>query len=964
MMRDQWISPSVLAGYPMVEAESGRIQELADPDGVWYVERGCVDVFCVGMENGSVATAHQHVLRAEQGALVFGVATAADAPLRLRARPMPGFAARRIPLGQLLDGRFGEALTRRIDAWVHGLTGAIVREIAAPPLPDVRIEADADVGPVPDGVVASRRGVVWIPAGRHIRFVGTIDTRRAHVPLTPESWAQWAGDGRVGAAVGTAALLAEGYGADGLAEFHRVALAAIRENRALVVADLAMLQIERAALRRNEESAAREALRTLASGKTAGAAATTELMVALQAIGAHERIDFRAAPGSGRQTGPAELADVLCASDVRSRAVRLPVDDWWLGDNGAMLGYLRDGHTPVALIPSATGRYRMVNGRSGKTVRMTRHRAGELESHAVAFYAPLPKSPVSARHVASMIGAGAGPHLLTYAATGVVVALIAFLPAVVLGLVVDRVAPTGDRGVLRAAIIGLVLIAFIGALVQLVQSVALMRAEGRGATRITAAFWNRILRLPSDVLRQYMTGDLAARAMSFQHLREAVTGTVANALTSLLFMLPAAGLLIAYEPALTVAVLGVGLVVLLTLVVLGAMQLPLRQRVLESRQHLNGLLYEFVNAIGRIQKASAMGSVFAAWAAPYELQKSAEHRANGIEAIINAVSASAPLAASAALLAMFAFGATPGTSIGDFLVVYAATTVFFSALMRLGSSVSVLTEVLSTYRQAAPLLSLTVEPATVEPIPGAIPNHLGGDVRLDHATFRYEPDGPLILDDVSIRCRPGEFVAIVGESGSGKSTVFRLLLGLDTPESGAVYYDGRNLSGFNLEVFRQRIGVVTQEATLMSGTILENIVGVDATLTEDDAWAAAELAAVADDIRNMPMGMNTSVGRDVTVLSGGQAQRLLIAGALVRKPRLLLLDEATNWLDNASQASVVASIERVIATRIVIAHRLTTIRGADRIYVMSAGKVVQEGSYDELAAIPGKFQDLVARQTA
>ena len=397
---------------------------------------------------------------------------------------------------------------------------------------------------------------------------------------------------------------------------------------------------------------------------------------------------------------------------------------------------------------------------------------------------------------------------------------------------------------------------------------------------------------------------------------------------------------------------------------LGAVQLPWRQRALATAQQLNGRLYEFINAIGRVQKARAMGAVFAAWAMPYREQKSAEHRANQVDALMRAVTGSAPLFASAALLGMFALGATPDASIGDFLVVYLAGTVFFAALSRLGATVSALTEVLSTYRQAAPLLGQAPESPAVERMPRSDASRLGGDVRLDHVSFRYDPDGPLILDDVSIRCRPGEFVAIAGESGSGKSTLFRLLLGLDEPEAGTVYYDGSDLSGFDLGAFRQRIGAVSQDAALMSGTVLENIVGFEAGLTEEDAWAAAELASVAEDIRNMPMGMYTAVGEDVALLSGGQAQRLLIAAALVRKPRLLLLDEATNSLDSATQASVVANVDRTLASRIVIAHRLTTIRHADRIYVMSAGKVVQEGPYDELAAVPGKFRDLVARQTA
>ena len=964
-MKDQWLAASVLSDYPLVEMESVGMHELDDPDAAWYVESGCIDVFSVGIRDGVVATAYEPVLRAGEGDLVFGVATSADAPLRLRAKASTGLLARRIPLADLFDGRFGGALADRIDTWIESLTEAIVKEILAPPLPDSWLEADAGIAVSPGSTVASRRGVVWIPASEDNLFVGTISTARGDVPLTPASFAQCNGDPPVRRVSTTAALLAEARCGAGLAEFHRVALAAIEENRALAVADLAILQMERTALRREQETSAHEALEALASGKARGEAPATELLAALKVIGAHERIRFQAPAGSAPETDPVALADILRASDVRTRAVRLPDnEEWWRGDNGAMLGYLGDDRAPVALIPSGTtGRYRILDPRTGRAKRMTRQLAAMLAPRAVAFYPPLPPRPVAAGDVVRMVGAGAVPHLLKYAALGVMIALVAYVPALALGLVVSHIVPTGDRGALRAVIVCVVALGCIGGLLQLMQSFALIRLEGRGATRITAAFWSRVLRLPSRILRGYRAGDLAAQVLCFQQLRDVISGAVANAVTSLLFMLPAACLLIVFEPALTVALLAVGLVMLLALVLLGTAQLPWRQRVLETAWQLNGKLYEFINVIGRVQKARATDAVFAAWAMPYQVQKRAEHRANELDAVMRAVNGAAPIIASTALLAMFSLGAAPDVSVGDFLVVYLAGTVFFSALARLGAMVSALTEVLSTYRQAAALLSQAPEFPAGKPAPRTVTTRLGGDVRLDHASFRYDPNGPLILDDVSIRCQPGEFVAIAGESGSGKSTILRLLLGLDKPDSGAAYYDGSDLSGFDLEAFRQQIGVVTQDAALMSGTILENIVGVDSSLTEDDAWAAAELASVADDIRDMPMGMNTAIGEDVALLSGGQAQRLLIAAALVRKPKLLLLDEATNSLDNAAQASIVANIDRALTSRIVVAHRLTTIRGADRIYVMSAGKVVQEGSFDELAAVPGKFRDLVARQT-
>ena len=242
--------------------------------------------------------------------------------------------------------------------------------------------------------------------------------------------------------------------------------------------------------------------------------------------------------------------------------------------------------------------------------------------------------------------------------------------------------------------------------------------------------------------------------------------------------------------------------------------------------------------------------------------------------------------------------------------------------------------------------------------------HLGGDVLFDHVSFRYDPDGPLILDDVSIHARPGELVAIAGESGAGKSTLFRLALGLDRPSAGAVYYDGRDLEHLNVKQVRWKIGAVPQDVRLHPQDLLDNIVADHEDTTLDEAWEAARTAGVEREIRAMPMGMLAPVGASGAVTSGGESQRIAIARALVRNPRILLLDEATNWLDNENQSRVMANLADLTSTRIVIAHRLSTLRHADRIYVMRAGKVVQEGTFAELSGTDGVFRDLVRRQMA
>jgi len=219
-----------------------------------------------------------------------------------------------------------------------------------------------------------------------------------------------------------------------------------------------------------------------------------------------------------------------------------------------------------------------------------------------------------------------------------------------------------------------------------------------------------------------------------------------------------------------------------------------------------------------------------------------------------------------------------------------------------------------------------------------------------------------VLDDISLKVCPGEYVAIVGKTGCGKSTLMRILLGFETPQKGAVFYDGRDLSRIDLKSLRRHIGTVMQNGKLFTGDIFSNITIVAPWLTIDDAWEAAEIAGLADDIRRMPMGMQTLISEGQGGVSGGQRQRILIARAVAPKPKILMFDEATSALDNLTQRQVSEALDRMDCTRIVIAHRLSTIRQCNRIIVLDKGKIIEDGTYDELIAQNGSFAELVARQ--
>ena len=239
---------------------------------------------------------------------------------------------------------------------------------------------------------------------------------------------------------------------------------------------------------------------------------------------------------------------------------------------------------------------------------------------------------------------------------------------------------------------------------------------------------------------------------------------------------------------------------------------------------------------------------------------------------------------------------------------------------------------------------------------------LSGGIELSHISFRYKESLPLVLDDISMKIRPGQYVAIVGKTGCGKSTLMRILLGFEKPEKGAVYYDGRNLDALDVKSLRHKIGVVMQNGKLFQGDIYSNITISAPQLTLKEAWEAAEMAGMKEDIENMPMGMHTVISEGSGGISGGQRQRLMIARAIAPKPKVLMFDEATSALDNITQKIVSDSLEKLKCTRIVIAHRLSTIRNCDRIIVLDGGKIIEDGTYDELIEKNGFFAELVERQ--
>ncbi|MBD2199408.1 MULTISPECIES: NHLP bacteriocin export ABC transporter permease/ATPase subunit [Calothrix] len=655
------------------------------------------------------------------------------------------------------------------------------------------------------------------------------------------------------------------------------------------------------------------------------------------------------------------LDAIARASRIRIRRITLR-DNWWQQDSGALLAYTVADNRPVALLPISETRYEIIDPIEQKRIKCDRQIAATISPTAYIFYRPLPAN-LKVLNLIQFAFKGRSKELATILFTGIAIALLGMITPQATAILIDQAIPDADKSLLYQIAFGLVATTLGATLFQLTQGVAIMRLETFADTSTQAAIWDKLLNLKASFFRQYSIGDLSARVAVISQIRQKLSNTLLKTLFSSFFSLLNLGLLFYYSPSLALIAVFVALINIAVTIISGILTIRKVRPLLEMQGKLFGMMVQIINGVAKFRTNGAQPRAFAYWGGQYRQQLRYMLDAQSIEdnlvVVNNLLSALTPVIifafATNLLQQSQAHGGTFST--GTFLAFNAAFGTFISGATSLSSTAVDILEALPLWERAQPILQATPEVDGSKTDPG----RLSGRVEISHVIFRYRPDGALTLDDVSLRAEPGEFIALVGPSGSGKSTLFRLLLGFDTPESGSINYDGQELSGLDVNAVRRQLGVVLQNSRLMSASIFENI-SSNAVISMEEAWEAARMAGLADDIATMPMGMHTVVSEGGTNLSGGQRQRLLIARALALRPRILVFDEATSALDNRTQAIVSESLEKLNVTRIVVAHRLSTIRNADRIYVLENGRLVQQGNFDQLAQQPGLFSQLIQRQ--
>ncbi|MER7834937.1 NHLP bacteriocin export ABC transporter permease/ATPase subunit [Streptomyces sp. NPDC096040] len=648
---------------------------------------------------------------------------------------------------------------------------------------------------------------------------------------------------------------------------------------------------------------------------------------------------------------------VALASRVRIRAVRLD-GRWWRDNVGPLVGHRALSGAPVALLWRRGG-YVAVHPATGRETPIEKANAAEFEPRAVMFYRPLPDKALTPFGLLRFSLRGTRGDLGSLLLAGLVTVAIGSLVPIATGKVLGEYVPKAQTDLIVQVCLAVMISAVVAAAFTLLENLTILRLEGRIEATLQPAVWDRLLRLPTKFFTQRSTGELASAAMGISAIRRLLAGVGPVVAQSVTVGAMNLGLLFWYSVPMALAALAMLVVIGALFLGLGLWQVRWQRRLVVLGNKLNNQAFQTLRGLPKLRVAAAENYAYAAWAGEFARSRELQQKVGRIKNLTT-VLGSVYLPVCTLLMFMLLAGPAKGAmDAAAFLTFNTSVTMLLTSVTQLTGSFVSAVAALPLFEEIKPVLEAAPEVRTASTRPGP----LSGGIEARRLSFRYSDDGPLVLDDVSFEVRPGEFVAIVGPSGCGKSTLLRLLIGFDKPVSGSVLYDGQDLGALDQSAVRRQCGVVLQHAQPFTGSILDVICGTE-PYTPEEAMAAAEMAGLAEDIKRMPMGLHTIVAGSGAI-SGGQRQRLMIAQALIRRPRILFFDEATSALDNDTQRTVIESTRKLNATRIVIAHRLSTVMDADRVVVMEDGKVAQQGPPAQLLAdTGGRLHELVRRQLA
>lgn len=664
-----------------------------------------------------------------------------------------------------------------------------------------------------------------------------------------------------------------------------------------------------------------------------------------------------------RLTDTREILRLLATNcGLYSRSVELD-DDWYCKDFGALLVF-RAGK-PFAALPASPSRYEYVDLERGLRVSVDEKIATTFDEKAFCFYRSVPDEIDSLREWFKwMSGFSWQSDWLVLLFCCFVAGVIPVVTPLVTQTVFADIIPAVDKQAHLLVVQVMFVTSIAGALTQLVRGVTILRIKNYARCGAEPALWLKLLSLPASFFRKYQVGDLALRMQGISQLSHQLSSAAAGGLFSGIFCFWNLLVMFYYSAKLALLAVFIWLIYFAVTGFFSWRRIKFQREKAEAGGKVSGQVLQLLTGLNKFKLRAAEERAFYLWTKVFGREWEATRKVRTQATWLAVINQTRPLVVNFCIfwfaISLFDESHTTGgefLSQASFLSFNAAMGSFGSSISSLQSGLASIWEVMPALERIRPILEEKSETSEARLPVGS----LSGAIEATGIDFRYKKNSPLVLKNISVSVRPGEFVAIVGASGSGKSTLMRILLGLERAEQGTVFYDGYDLSQVDVTSVRRQVGVVMQHGQLISGSIFSNIVG-SLPLTPDDAWDLARLVGLEKDIKDLPMGMHTLVNEGGTTFSGGQRQRILIARSLANHPRIIFFDEATSSLDNETQAIVSATLEKLRATRIVVAHRLSTIKNANRILVMKDGAIVEEGTYDALIARKGIFSDLAARQ--
>lgn len=971
-----------LLGAAAVQSEVGARESfvLSDRTTCHHVRVGSLDVFLLD-DRGR----RHHLFRVEAGGLLFGMGADGPSEARVLAVPGNGTCLSSFPREALIGSPLiATAATGPVVEWLRISGGAL--PVDAVPAEARRIQpGDRLTGK--GAVVAGGPEPIWLertPEGTS--FVGEIipsEKGRRRLLLSGGGWVRLPTDEVTGdlEAISVNRWWEEGDCWADLDVWHDLLRSAaakrVEAERAAEEERIASNAFARARdLNETVETLARVAERKPIAVDTSPSALFSACRLVANELGIELSLPQGGAEALERSIAPVE--DIGYASRIQTQRVALP-PGWWHEDHGPLLAFRGPERRPCALI-MRQGHYNFVEHGRGRPERVTAHNAGELAEDAFMFFQPLPDRKLGLRDLLNFCLPGMQPDFLTIIIMVVLSGFAALVPPLATDFIISTIIPASSSP--QAVLIGVVVLATgaAAALFQMVQAIALLRVEGRLDQRLQPALWDRLLKLPPAFFRRFSVGDLANRVQMVDAIRAMLTGSIISSAISSILGIFSFALMLYYAPMLSLVLAVLTFLIALVSFLIGRTVVSIDRQQLALGGRIQSVTFQLLGALGKLRVTATESVAFGHWAGLFRDSQILANRTGMLNVLLQTTTGVFP---PLALLVIIAF---IGIDSGQFLAYFripdnwsdinaksidqvmptADFMAFITAYIQFSTAVLGFIGVSVRLVVLKPMLE-RVRPLLETPTEGDAalidPGQLAGHIVLQDISFRYAPDSPLVLRGVSLEVEPGEFVALVGNSGGGRSTLVRLLLGFERPESGQILIDGQDLARLDKRRVRQQLGVVLQDGRLITGTIFENICA-GGHYTEEEAWAAARAAGFASDVENLPEGMKTPLADGATTLSGGQRQRLMIARALVRKPRVMVFDEATSALDNESQQIVGASLAAMDISRIVIAHRVASIRSAKRIYVVNDGEVVEAGNWDELIALKGAFAELVKRQVA